>query len=137
MKKLFILLSIILVAFIIDTQAQERNVPIATDTVQGAETVYFAPTYTYTFTGSTNSTDYVSFYYTTVDVADSLASLYLQGSADGVNYVNITNQATTTTDGHYRLYEANAIAVKYRLAATCIAGDTVILKNIYYLQKGE
>jgi len=129
-----------LVAFLgLAANAQKRNVSITTDTVQGAETVYFAPTYSYTYTGVSSYAGLVGFQFTKTDIADSLSVLTLQGSYDGTNYVAITSSGAslteTTTDGNFLLYEANPLFLKYRLAATCASGDTVKFTNVKYIHK--
>lgn len=134
MKNLLFLIAL-LVAFSAVSFGQQRLVPIATDTIKGAQTKYFAPVYTSTFVGPVEYKGAIVFTYATQDVRDSLASIWLQGSPDGVNYVNITNQTRTTTDGAYSLSQAPPLYMRYRVAATCIAGDTVIFKRVTYLQK--
>lgn len=129
MKKLFLSLIFALSLFIVNAQVV---ISITTDTVQGAETVYFSTT-------AIDAIDayegYVGYYFTKTDIADSCSVIQLQGSFDKsfVTYVNLTGNAqltSTTTDGNYFLYDSSPKYFYYRLRATCAAGDTVKFTNV-------
>ena len=127
------LIALVLVAF--TSVAQVRTQAIALDTVKGAKTKYFTPTFTSTYVGVTDYVGVVAFTYTTKDIRDSLSYIKLQGSLDGTNYVDVSSQARTTTDGNYMLSQTPPTYLKYRIAIAAIAGDTVVFKNVYYIHK--
>jgi len=134
-KSLFILLALVSLA----ANAQLRNVSLAADTVKGAETIYFAPSFNYVYSGTSLYAGLVGFQFTKTDVADSLSVLKMQGSYDGTNYVDLTSTTSsltnTTTNGNFFLYEVNPVFLKYRLLATCASGDTVRFSNVRYIHK--
>jgi hypothetical protein len=125
MKKLFILLAIVLIGMSASAQKRERG--FTTDTVQGAETVYF------TFAGKIEKYNgVVAFSGTKTDVADSLNLFRIQGAnwSDFRDATNLTGDGAlvnTTTDGGFNLFITPPTYMYYRLAATCAAGDTVII----------
>ena len=124
MKKLILLSIFILSILIVNGQKIERT--FATDTVQGAETIYF-------YVDGYKFIDYagvITFSGTKADIQDSLSLFRMQGAnksdfSDAVNMTGTGALTSTTTDGVFNLYITNPIYLYYRLAATCAAGDTV------------
>lgn len=132
MKRIIFILLLAFVAFASNAQVTK---PIVLDTVQGAETVYFTPSYSGFFTGSTTYTGIVGIQFDIDNVKDSTSAIGLYGSVDGIGYVLVSSLSLTNTEGTYMLSDVAPDYIKYRLAATCIAGDTVIIKAVTYIEK--
>lgn len=131
---LFLLVAMFICAAQVDAQKVLQG--FDTDTVQGAETVYFTAGSSIVKTGGV-----VSFTLDKTDVADSLNALTIQGSVDGTNYASLTDAtaslSSTTTDGVTILYEVSPKYLYYRLAATCAATDTVIISDCKFMYKED
>lgn len=137
MKYILLFISIIFCA-ILHAQRLPVNQPFVTDTVQGAQTLYYGIAGNSAQVKSPSNT--VSFGLTKTDVADSLSLLRIQGAlkSDFSDAVNLTGNASlinTTTDGNTILYVTDSPYLYHRLAATCAAGDTVILTNVTQVVK--
>lgn len=127
MKKFILFTILIFGVFFANAQKIERV--FTTDTVKGAETLYF-------YIDGYKFIDYkdvvLSFTGTKTDVADSLSLFRIQGAnkSDFTDATNLTGNAAltkTTTNGAFLLYVTDPIYLYYRLAATCATGDTVII----------
>lgn len=132
MKKIIFLLMLFTLGALV-SNAQTR--PVTADTVIGAETVYFAPSYNYVFDGKYDYSGVVGFQYGVQNIQDSLKTFALEGSLDGISYVNVSSVTETNSEGTKAIFDTSPTFVKYRLSASCIASDTVYIYNITYIEK--
>ena len=132
------ILALILLFASFNLIAQDRNIPIALDTVT-AETATFAPVYSATFLGTVNYSGIVGFQFTVKNVTDSLNNVKLWGSYDGTNYILVTTHigAKSGAENTQVIYEVNPKYLKYKMTATAASGDAAIVKNIRYFQKSQ
>jgi len=128
MKKLLILISIFVLAFTFNVDAQKQNKAFADDTIKAETNLYVSNQIVKEY-----STTVITFTFTKADVTDSLSVAKIQGSNDNTTFYDISdasaNLSVTSTDGTTRLYVVNPLDLYYRGVLTCASGDTVAITN--------
>ncbi len=128
MKKYIIILVVALLGSV-TAYSQATNRTMTTDTVQGAETIYFTPDVPVTY-----SDGVAGFTFEVDTIIDQAATTILQGSYDGSTWVDITSTANLA-QGTYKYSDDTPDYLKYRMAITGASGDTIIYKNMNFFVK--
>jgi hypothetical protein len=130
MKKIMFLILAILLLFSV-TQAQKVNRGFAStvDTLQAADSLYFAHT-----SIITEYAGIVSFTFTMTNTADSCNNVILQGSNNNSNFFAVSPLADTDVTSGI-LYDLNPDYLYYRLFMSTAAGDTVIVTSVNFVWK--
>lgn len=110
--------------------AQEKVESIDSIYVQ-SDTVYAEVDYDFYYDGSKYYDGVVGYLFT---VEDTINKVSLEGSYDGVQYVNVADLDSLSND-NYSISDVDPEYQKYRLGAYGASGDTAILKNIIYYEK--
>ena len=130
MKKIFILI-IMLLLLVSVTQAQkvDRGFASTVDTLQAADSLYFAHT-----SKITEYAGIVSYTFTMTNTADSCNNVVLQGSNNNVNFFAVSTLAKTNVTSGI-LYDLNPDYLYYKLFMSTAAGDTVIVTSVNFVWK--
>ena len=130
MKKIFILI-IMLLLLVSVTQAQkvDRGFASTVDTLQAADSLYFAHT-----SKITEYAGIVSYTFTMTNTADSCNNVVLQGSNNNVNFFVVSTLANTNVTSGI-LYDLNPDYLYYKLFMSTAAGDTVIVTSVDFIWK--
>lgn len=138
MKKILLLISIIVFAFILNVDAQKQNKPFANDTIKGDTAVYYSNVNVIKYSGI------VLFTFTKSDVTDSLNVATMQGSNTNTStdskWTTLTGTATlplTSADGTTVLIKTPPDFLFYRTFLSCAAGDTVAITDAAFVIKEE
>ena len=136
MKKILLLISIIVLAFTINVDAQKQNKPCADDTIKADTNIYVS-----NYNVDKFSTTVVIFSFTKEDLTDSLNVAKIQGSIDNSEFYDLTDASASlvvlTTDGTSRLYVDNPIDLFFRAFLSCAASDTVAITNPTWIVKED
>ncbi len=130
MKQIFLIFALL---FSLGVFAQvPLNISLTADTARGNENVYFTPANTFQY-----SDGYVGFFAKTVVSGagtTTAADVYLQGSQDATNFINIDTVANVGEQTFF-IYQQNPYYTTYRLYLDGTAGDTVIVSPVKLVYK--
>ena len=132
MKKFLILIIMMLLLFSV-TQAQKINRGFAStvDTLQAADSLYFAHTSIITKYGGV-----VSFSFTMTNSVDSCNNVIMLGSDNNSNW-GVVSTLSKTNVTYGRLTDVNPNYLYYRLFMSTATGDTVIVTAVNFTYKEE
>jgi hypothetical protein len=138
MKRILILISILVLAFTINVDAQIQNKPFLNDTIKADTNTYFSNHLYDKYSGV------VMFTFTHTDVADSLAVAVMQGSNTNTSVISTWSTLTgtailplTSTDGTTTLIKTPPEFLYFRVFLSCATGDTVAITNPVFVYKEE
>lgn len=141
MKKFVLLIMVFMVSFFTMAQSVNKVVTITSDTLNAVETKYFN---VQPITATYQSLSITATFTELGGTSDGTA--YLQGSNDGVGYINITSEAgknifytndtLTITDGAVWAIQLYQPSFKhYRIKAVGTANDTTLVSPTYIIKK--
>ena len=132
MKKIFVLIIMVLLMFSIsNAQKINRGFASTVDTLQAADSLYFAHTSKITKYGGV-----VSFSFTMTNSVDSCNNVIMQGSDNNSNWGVVSSLANTNVT-YGRLTDVNPNYLYYKLFMSTATGDTVIVKSVNFTYKEE
>ena len=127
MKKLlsFLVIALLFISFTeVEAQKVNRGFASTVDTLQAADSLYFAHSSTIT-----SYAGVVSFSFTTTNSVDSCNNVVMQGSDNNVNWSVVSTLANTDVT-YSRLTDVLPNYLYYRLFMSTAAGDTVIVTAV-------
>lgn len=132
MKKLLVIIIMVLLMFSFsDAQKINRGFASTVDTLQAADSLYFAHTSIIAEYGGV-----VSFSFTMTNSVDSCNNVIMQGSDNNSNWSIVSILADTDVI-YGRLTDVNPNYLYYRLFMSTAAGDTVIVTSVNFTYKEE
>ncbi len=138
MKRILILITLFVLVFTVNVNAQIQNKPFLNDTIKGDTNTYFS---NHTFD---KYSGVLMFTFTHTDVADSLAVAVMQGSNTNTSVHSTWSTLTgtsilplTSTDGNTTLIKTPPEFLYFRVFLSCATGDTVAITNPVFVYKEE
>jgi len=136
MKKILLLISIIVLVFTFNVDAQKQYKTFTDDAINADTTLYVSNQKVTKY-----STQVVIFTFTHTDGTDSLAIAKIQGSNDNTAFYDLAdasaNLSVTSTDGTTRLYVTNPKDLYFRGWLSCAAADTVAITDAAFIIKED
>ena len=132
MKKLLVIIIMVFLIFSIsNAQKINRGFASTVDTLQAADSLYFAHTSIITTYGGV-----VSFSFTMTNSVDSCNNVIMQGSDNNSNW-GVVSTLSKTNVTYGRLTDVNPNYLYYRLFMSTATGDTVIVTSVNFTYKEE